>query len=175
MITVDVRVIVATNRDLAEMVRRGKFREDLYYRLLGLPIELAPLRERGHDVMVLTKYFLDTFSKENGFGEVQISTEAQAKLSSYLFPGNIRELKAVVELAVVMCTGGVILDSDVQFNSTSDISELFTKEKSLREYQISIILHFMNKYNRDIDLVAQKLNIGKSTIYRMIQNEELTI
>ena len=175
VIPIDARVIVATNRDLSEMLRRGKFREDLYYRLLGLPIELAPLRERGNDVIVLAKYFLDTFSKENGFGKIQISTEAQVKLSSYLYPGNIRELKAVIELAAVMCTDSIIQDTDIQFNSTSDISELFTKEKSLREYQISIIRHFMNKYNRDIDLAAGKLKIGKSTIYRMIQNKELSI
>ena len=175
VIPIDVRVIVATNKDLSEMVRRGKFREDLYYRLLGLPIELSPLRDRGNDVIILAKYFLESFAEENGLGEIQLSPSAQNKLSTYLFPGNIRELKAVIELSAVMCNDGVIEDEDIQFNSTSDISELFTKEKSLREYQISIIRHFMNKYNRDIDIVADKLKIGKSTIYRMIQNKELTI
>jgi DNA-binding NtrC family response regulator len=175
IIPIDVRVIVATNKDLSDMVRRSKFREDLYYRLLGLPIELAPLRERGNDVIILAKYFLESFASENGMGEIQLSTSAQNKLSTYLFPGNIRELKAVMELSAVMSANGTIGEDDIQFNSTSDISELFTKEKSLREYQISIIKHFMNKYNRDIDIVAHKLKIGKSTIYRMIQNKELTV
>lgn len=172
---IDARVIVATHRDLAEEVRKGNFREDLYYRLLGLPIEIAPLRERGNDILLLAKFFLDEFTKDNGMEPITISNEAQNKLMNYLYPGNVRELKATIELSAVMASDHVIHAEDISFNSTNKMSDLFTEEKTLRDYQLSIIRHFMEKYDNNIDTVANKLNIGKSTIYRMIQTKELEI
>lgn len=170
---IDSRILVATHRDLAEEVRKGNFREDLYYRLLGLPIEIAPLRERGNDILLLAKHFLDEFTKENEMGTIAISNEAQSKLMNYLYPGNVRELKATIELAAVLSSGNIITDKDISFNSTNKMSDLFTEEKSLRDYQLNIIGHFMEKYDNNIDVVSAKLKIGKSTIYRMIQTKEL--
>lgn len=170
---IDARVLVATHRDLADEVRKGNFREDLYYRLLGLPIEIAPLRERGNDILLLAKHFLDEFAKENEMGIITISNEAQSKLMNYLYPGNVRELKATIELAAVLSSDNVISEKDVSFNSTNKMSDLFTEEKSLRDYQLNIIRHFMDKYDNNIDVVSAKLKIGKSTIYRMIQTKEL--
>ncbi|QTN40042.1 sigma-54-dependent Fis family transcriptional regulator [Cryomorphaceae bacterium] len=172
---IDSRVVVATHRDLAEEVRKGNFREDLYYRLLGLPIEIAPLRERSNDILLLAKFFLDEFTRDNGMDSVVISNEAQTKLMNYLYPGNVRELKATIELSAVMASEGVIQPEDISFNSTNKMSDLFTEEKTLRDYQLSIIRHFMEKYDNNIDTVANKLKIGKSTIYRMIQTKELEI
>src|SRR5690606_9085782 len=97
VIKLDVRVITATHRDLAEEVKAGRFREDLYYRLLGLPINLPPLRERGNDVILIARHFLDQFSKDNQLPKILISQEAQTRLLEYPFPGNIRELKSVIE------------------------------------------------------------------------------
>jgi DNA-binding NtrC family response regulator len=88
----DARVIVATNRNLAKEVEKGNFREDLYYRLLGLPIEIPPLRYRGNDILILAKFFVDDFCKENGMNKLEISAKAQEKLLKYPFPGNVREL-----------------------------------------------------------------------------------
>ena len=79
VIKLDVRIITATHRDLSEEVKEGRFREDLYYRLLGLPVHLPPLRERGNDIILMAKYFLDQFSKENQLPKFRISEKAQKK------------------------------------------------------------------------------------------------
>lgn len=175
-IKVNARVLVATHKSLSEEVKAGRFREDLYYRLLGLPIELPPLRDRGNDIVVLAKHFVDDFVKENDMGKLQITPEAQKKLLNYDWPGNVRELKAVVELASVLCDDGKITDMDINFNSTNNgLSELMSKELSLKDYNIKIIQHFLDKYDRNVVDVAKKLDIGKSTIYRMVKNNELEI
>jgi two-component system response regulator AtoC len=175
VIKIDARILVATHRNLAEEVKVGNFREDLYYRLLGLPIELPPLRSRGNDVMVLAKYFIDAFAKENKMGKMSISAEAQKKLLSYNWPGNVRELKAVIELATVLADDGIIEGENISFNSTNSVSDMMLEETTLKDYQRKIIQHFLDKYDRNVVEVAKKLEVGKSTIYRMIQNEELDV
>ncbi|WP_114781582.1 sigma-54-dependent transcriptional regulator [Botryobacter ruber] len=175
VVPIDVRIIVATHKNLAEEVQKGNFREDLYYRLLGLPIHLPPLRNRASDILILAKHFMDAFAKENGMNRKSLSTDAQEKLLSYSYPGNIRELKALVELAVVLADGEIIQEQDINFNANSTEKGFFAKERSLKEYTVEIIQHFLDKYDYNILLVADKLDIGKSTIYRMIQNKELTV
>src|SRR5690606_15183774 len=101
-IKVDCRIIVATNRDLQSEVKEKKFREDLYYRLFGLPIHLPALRERDNDVLLLSKHFITLFCNENGLPSKTLSDDAKFKLMNYQWPGNIRELKSVIELGVVM-------------------------------------------------------------------------
>ena len=175
VIKIDVRVIVATHRNLLEEVQKGNFREDLYYRLLGLPVVVPPLRDRGSDIILLAKYFVQQFCKENQMSALKISAEAQKKLLKYAFPGNVRELKAVTELAAVMANGAEILPEDITFNATRSASDLLLNETTLKEYDRLIINHFLKKYDHNIVLVAQKLDIGKSTIYRMIKNGELEV
>lgn len=170
---VDVRLIVATHRNLAEEVQAGNFREDLFYRLLGLPIELPPLRDRGNDTLILARNFIDEFAGENGMGNVELSNEAKDFLKTYPFPGNVRELKAVIELASVMCSDNIIRESDISFNSSRTMSDFLLEEQTLKEYTTKIIRHFLEKYQNNVLLVARKLDIGKSTIYRMMKNEEL--
>lgn len=172
-VKLDVRIIVATHRNLLEEVKKGNFREDLYYRLLGLPIELPPLREREKDVLVIAKYFVEEFCKQNKMAKKHLDVSAQEKLLSYSFPGNIRELKAMVELAVVLSDGDEISAADIRTNPVMNTDNLFKQECSLKEYNINIIKYYMEKYDNDVLLVAQKLDIGKSTIYRMIKNKEI--
>ncbi len=174
-IKINARVIVATHRNLAEEVKKGNFREDLYYRLLGLPIELPPLRERDNDIMLLAKYFVNEFAKENKLGKIQISSEAQKKIMSYPWPGNVRELRAVMELASVLADDGKIEPENINFNSTDSIGDLLSEEATLRDYTSRIIKHYLDKYNKNVVLVAKKLDVGKSTIYRMIKNKEIEI
>ncbi|OKL41425.1 sigma-54-dependent transcriptional regulator [Pontibacter flavimaris] len=173
VVPVDARIIVATHKDLAEEVKKGNFREDLYYRLLGLPIQLPPLRNRGADILVLAKYFIDAFAKENGLGRKTLTAEAQEKLLSHAFPGNVRELRAVVELAVVMADESMIEAHDINLAANNSERDFLSKERPLREYTTEIIQRFLDKYEGNVLLVADKLDIGKSTIYRMIQNNEL--
>jgi DNA-binding NtrC family response regulator len=173
IIKINPRIIIATHRNLQEEVTKGNFREDLYYRILGLPIKLPPLRERGNDVLVLAKYFVDTFTEENKLDPKVISPEAQNKLLSYSFPGNVRELKAVMELACVMADAKIIEPSHINFNSVNALSGFLLEETTLAEYNKKIIRYFLDKYNNNISKVAEKLDIGKSTIYRMLKNNEL--
>ena len=174
-VKVNSRIIVATHKNLAEEVRKGNFREDLYFRLLGLPIELPPLRDRGNDIIILAKFFTDEFCKENKLPKVTISTEAQNKLVNYRWPGNVRELKAVVELGVVLCDDNVITEENLNFHSSDDIGNLMNEELSLREYTNRIIKYYLDRYDNNVVRVADILDIGKSTIYRLIKNEEIII
>lgn len=173
VVKIEVRIIVATHKNLLEEVQKGKFREDLYYRLLGLPIELPPLRDRGNDILLLAKFFVDEFCTENKLPKMNISSESQEKLMHYPFPGNVRELRAVMELAAVMTDGKVIESKDINFYSTSSMTDLLLQESTLQEYTRKIIKSFLNKYDNNILLVAKKLDIGKSTIYRMKKNREI--
>jgi DNA-binding NtrC family response regulator len=174
-VKLDIRLIIATHKNLAEEVKKGNFREDLYYRVIGLPVELPPLRDRGNDVLLLAKHFTDEFARDNKLGSVTISSDAKQKLMGYHFPGNIRELKAIMELSAVMCTDGEIKPDDITFNSTKS-GELFTMEqKTLRQYTCDIIKYYLTKYEDDVMLVADKLDIGKSTIYKMLQQKEIVL
>lgn len=172
VIKLDVRVIVATHRNLSESVKAGKFREDLYYRLLGLPIHLPPLRERGQDIIVLARHFLDTYSRENGVPKFKISIEAQNKLLQYSFPGNVRELKSVMELSAVMADEQEILPEHINFNSVIGEDALLLKEMTLQEYTYRIIRSYLNKYDNNVLEVARRLDIGKSSIYRYLKDME---
>lgn len=172
-IKLDIRLIVATHKNLAEQVKQGKFREDFYYRIMGLPIELPPLRERGNDLLLLAKFFLDEFCKENKLPAKQFSVKAKERLLKYDFPGNVRELKSMVDLAAVMADGNEIEESDIRFSAPQSEEDIFAKEKTLKQYTNQIVQHFLNKYNHNVLSVAEKLDIGKSTIYKMIQEKEI--
>jgi two-component system response regulator AtoC len=174
-VKLDVRLLVATHKNLAEEVKKGNFREDLYFRIMGLPIDLPPLRERGNDILILAKYFADAFTKENKMTAVHFTQEAKEKLLRYNFPGNVRELKAVVELAVVMCESGEIKPADITFTSTKK-EELFSEtDKTLRQFTCDIIRYYLKRNNNDVLVAARRLDIGKSTIYKMLQTGEITL
>ncbi len=114
-IKLDVRVIAATNRNLVHEVKEGRFREDLFYRLQGFLIHLPPLFERGDDVVLLSKSFLNEFCKENKMPTIALSKEAVKFLLDYKWPGNVRELKAVIERAAIMSENNTILPADLVF------------------------------------------------------------
>lgn len=168
-IKIDSRIIAATNKNLAEEVKKGNFREDLYYRLYGLTIELPPLRERKSDLLLIARHFIDSFCKENNMPTVTLTKEAQHKLLQHPFPGNIRELKSCIELAIVMCNGHEIEESCIQLNKDFSVQSALLEEKTLDAYEKEIIKHFLGKYDRNVVLVANKLGIGKSTIYRILK------
>jgi DNA-binding NtrC family response regulator len=172
-VKLDVRVIMATHKNLQDLVRKGEFREDLYYRLLGLPINLPPLRERGNDIALLARFFVDDFCQKNKMKKLSISSKAVEKIQKYPFPGNVRELKAIMELASVMTNTETIEDSDISFNTVSASADFLYEETTLEEYNKKIINHFMQKYNNRVRLVAQKLDIGKTTIYRLMNEGKL--
>ena len=157
------------------MVKDGTFREDLYYRLLGLPINLPPLRDRENDVLIIAKHFMQIFCKENGLPSKNFSTEAKKKMMGHAFPGNVRELKSVIELACVMAEGNDIEAEHLNVTSQNIISDFMLKEITLKEFNNKLIQYYLDKFNYDVLKVAQKLDVGKSTIYRMIQNKEVYV
>jgi DNA-binding NtrC family response regulator len=107
-IQVDVRVIAATNVDLKQLVREGRFREDLYYRLAVITVDLPPLRTRSQDIPLLAQHFLERFAQENGKGKLTISNECMRALMDYNWPGNVRELENTIERAVVLAPGTTV-------------------------------------------------------------------
>ncbi|OVE56274.1 sigma-54-dependent transcriptional regulator [Chryseobacterium mucoviscidosis] len=173
-IKLDVRLIIATHKNLANEVKKGNFREDLYYRVIGLPIELPPLRERDQDTLILAKHFIDLFAKENKIKPLVLASDARKKLMKYSFPGNIRELKSVIDLACVMAESNEITADDISFYSLEKESENFLSEqKTLKQYTTDIILHFLKENNNDVIKTAKILDIGKSTVYNLINSTDL--
>ena len=111
----DFRLIAATNRNLAVEVKEGRFREDLFYRIQGFLIHLPPLKERGDDIIILAKHFLQDFCSQNKIAQITITKEACKFMLDYDWPGNIRELKAVIERATLMAENGTITREDLTF------------------------------------------------------------
>lgn len=171
-VKVDCRIIVATHRNLKKMVKQGTFREDLYFRLYGLTIELPPLRERGKDVLILAQFFITNFCKENKMHAKSLSEAAQKKLLAYHFPGNVRELKSTVELAVVMCQGDFIEAENINLSSSDTLTETLSEEMTMRAYELEIIKAYLKKYDNNMKIVAEKLDIGLSTIYRLLKDHK---
>lgn len=174
-ISLDVRLIVATHKDISREVEKGSFREDLFYRVMGLPVELPPLRDRDNDIILLGKFFLQEFCKANRLAAINISHSAKEKLLQYNYPGNVRELKAIIDLAAVMCDGKELQPQDILFSSPKKMDSLMSNEKTMKEYTKQIIQHYLKKYNNNVLKVADKLDIGKSTIYKMINLKEIVL
>ncbi len=174
-VKVNCRIIVATNKNLLRMVKENLFRDDLYYRLFGLNIHMPPLRDRENDILLLSKYFIQEYSRENNSPEKSLLPDAQKKLLSYVYPGNIRELKSVIELALVMSNNNEINSCDISFSkeSTDTDPEYIDNELSLEEHNRRIVKSYLKKYNGNVKQAAAKLNIGFSTIYRMLKAEKI--
>ena len=168
----NARLIVSTQMNLLEKMSDGEFREDLYYRLMGLPICIPPLRKRENDILLLSIKFLEQFIAKNNLPTKEFSKEAKKKLLSYAYPGNVRELRSIVERAVLISNNNTITEEDIEFHGGESIPDFLNKEMTFEEYKSAIIHHFLEKYDNDIFLVSNKLDIGKSTIYRMLKSEK---
>lgn len=171
-IKTNCRIIVATNRDLSNEVKHNRFRKDLYYRLLGLPINLPPLRKRNKDVLLLSKKFMLDFCESNSLIKKHFSEDAISKILSYSWPGNIRELKSVIELAVVMTDNDMIKGEDILLTSGELFTDAFNSSTTLREYNRQIIKLLMKQFGNDTKAVAKSLKIGQTTVYRLLKEEK---
>jgi DNA-binding NtrC family response regulator len=171
IIKVNPRIVAATHRDLAKEVEKGNFREDLYYRLLGLPIHLPPLRDRGNDIILISLKMLEEFCRENKLDPIELSSEAKEKLMKYHYPGNVRELKSIIELGAVMCTENIITADNIDFKSIRQEDGITYENLTLKEYESRIIDYYLKKHNNNVLKVADILDIGKSTIYRHLKGK----
>lgn len=171
---VDVRIIVATNRNLAEMVQTGEFREDLYFRLNIFNIELPSLKERPEDIPQLLAFFIDRESKKMGLSErYEIEPEAQELLCRYDYPGNIRELENVVARALILAEDRIITTTDLpqQVLKTvpiTDSGELLLRDQ-VRRFEIDIINQAIDDAGGDRRLAAKRLGLGLSSLYRKLE------
>jgi two-component system, NtrC family, response regulator AtoC len=172
VIKIDIRVITATHKNLAEEVKKGTFRADLFYRLMGLPIHLPPLRERGNDILVLARHFADEFSKVSKMKKVVFTEEAIKKLTSYPYPGNVRELRAVIELAIILSDDNRIEAHHISFNAIEPDFDEGTDDMTLNQHLLRIVRNYLRKYNHNPTVVSRKLGISRATVYRYIKELE---
>ena len=178
MIYVDVRVIAATNRDLMEEIQKGKFREDLYYRLNVIPIPVPSLRERKTDIALLVEYFIAAFCLENNKELKKISPEAMDLLTVYVWPGNVRELKNIVERMVIMTRGPVIEARDVpgpvrdQPKAPVEFSffDFDLLRDARREFERRFILKKLMENEENISKTAEVIGIERSNLHRKIKS-----
>jgi len=168
-ITVDVRLIAATHRNIRQMIQDSKFREDLYYRLNVIPIHIPPLRERREDIPLLTNHFLREFCEEMGKRIEKISKSAMTELMNYDWPGNIRELRNVIERAVVFCESRQLniadIASDMIGDSRQDGYNLKLKSLSLQETESALITHCLNLTKWNLSQTAKLMEISRGTLY----------
>lgn len=172
-IETDARVVAATNRDLKKMVAEGTFREDLYYRLNVVSLELPPLRERKDDIPLLAVHYLELFSRENG-RDIGISSEAMAALTDYDWPGNIRELRNCVERMVVLCREKIIgIDSvppEIKEKSMPGIVKVPQAPTcDLERNEKVLIARALNECDGNRTRAAEKLGISRRTLLRKLK------
>jgi DNA-binding NtrC family response regulator len=165
VIQVDVRVIAATNQDLATYVREKKFREDLYYRLSVFELQVPPLRERGNDIGLLIDFFLEHFCAQHGRPNLALASEARDKLLAYAWPGNVRQLRNVIDSAVVLAAGNRIELGDLGLRDTG-AAQLDTLRIDVWEQKL--IVEALGRTQGNIPEAAKLLGIGRATLYRKI-------
>ena len=166
-ITVDVRVICATNRDLREFVSDNKFREDLYYRLSVFELYIPPLRKRGSDIQRLVDHFVEHFRKQHNRPNLTLSDEAREMLLSFQWPGNVRQLRNVVDSAVVMAEGDSIVVDDLGIRETNE--ERFGSLK-IDYWERKLIGEALQRTDGNVPNAAKLLGISRATLYRKIDD-----
>jgi PAS domain S-box-containing protein len=175
-LSVDIRIIAATHKDLKEEVLKGNFRKDLYYRLNVITINIAALRERMDDLSYLARHFVDKLSLKLGRKNIRLTDDFLDKLKTYNWPGNIRELENAIERAINLLSDDGILTSDLLlFDTTvpSKIEDKITEIKSLKDIEKDAIIQALNLYKGNILKVSAKLGVGRNTLYRKIKEYDI--
>jgi len=165
---VDVRIIAATNKNLVEEMKKGTFREDLYYRLNVIPLFVPPLRERKDDLLLLASHFLEKFSQEKGKDIKNFSPDVLEIFLAHAWPGNVRELENVIEHAVIVAKKRLILPRDLPQSLTQE-PETLQRSFTLHDHERDLILKTLEETNWNKHQAAKKLNITRSTLYGKIK------
>jgi len=170
-IKVDVRIISATNKDLIEEVKKGAFREDLLYRLNVIPIMVSPLRERKEDIPALVEHFLDSFAAEYGQKPKKVSPDAIKILEAYDWPGNIRELRNVIERLVIMTSSNTITAKNIVIGGTarSDYFAFNTLKEARESFEKDFITKKLEENSWNISKTAEILDVERSNLHRKIK------
>lgn len=172
LVKVDVRIISATNKNIKKLVNEGRFREDLYYRLNVVTIDLPPLRERREDILPIAYHFLKKFSSENHKEVNQFSQEALEFIVKYDWPGNVRQLENAIEHAVVVCKGNTVVLEDLpsEIRNSKSSPNGHTKLKSIRDIERDHIMGVLESTNWNRSRAAQILGIERATLYNKLRN-----
>ncbi len=180
LVKVDVRIISATNKDIEESVRKGEFREDLYYRISVFPIKIPPLRERKEDIPLLAEYFMQKYAEREEKEVNSIAPDAMELMMAYHWPGNVRELENAIERAVLLATTSEIVVNDLPPNVRS-IGERKVVEQSgalnswIEKLEEEALRKALLECEGNVSLTARKLGIGRATVYRKAKKYGLPI
>lgn len=165
-ISVDVRVICATNRDLKEFVAEKRFREDLFYRLSVYELYIPPLRDREADIEMLVNHFLDHFRVQHGKNDLELSREARARLIGYQWPGNVRQLRNVIDSAIVMAETNEVAADELGIRDATD-GEFETLR--IDHWERKLIVDALKRTSNNVPNAAELLGISRATLYRKIE------
>ena len=169
-IPIDIRLICATNMNLAEMVKQGRFREDLYYRINTVPLHLPPLRERQDEIVTLAMLFVERYAEKYHRQAKGLSDDAKTLLLNCKWSGNIRELQGCIEKAVIMSDNEIIGKDDLQICDSQLVDvQNKTQSQTLDDAEEQVIRNAMKKYNGNLSLVAKALNISRPTLYNRLK------
>jgi transcriptional regulator with PAS, ATPase and Fis domain len=167
-VPVDIRLICATNMDLATMVKEGRFREDLYYRINTVSLHLPPLRERPDEIVPLAEVFVKQYAERYHRAAHGLSEEAKQMLLRCRWSGNIRELQNCIEKAVIYSETELVRAEDLQIRA-SDMTESKSQAESLEDAEEKVIRQAMKQYNGNLSLVAKALKISRPTLYSRLK------
>jgi Nif-specific regulatory protein len=165
-VRVDVRVITATNRDLSEFVSDKRFREDLYYRLSVFEITVPPLRQRGDDIGLLIDHFLEHFGRQHGRMQLKLSDAARKRMLEYSWPGNVRQLRNLIDSAVVLATGDEIRATDITLHESK--TEIYDT-LNIEQWEQRLIQEALRRTKANIPEAADLLGISRATLYRKLE------
>ncbi len=172
-IEVDVRIICATHRHLAEMIKDGEFREDLYFRISEIVIDIPPLRDREGDKILLAQTFLDDFSKKNGRSFRGFSESARAKLDNYEWPGNVRELENRIKRAVVLADGKQVTAADLGFSEQENHTTSLDLRSAKEQVERQIIQRALSIYDNNVTHAAEALGISRPSLYSLVKKLDM--
>ncbi|HZF00278.1 MAG TPA: sigma-54 dependent transcriptional regulator [Methylomirabilota bacterium] len=176
-LTADIRIVAATNKNLEELVKAGKFREDLFFRLRVVEIELPPLRERTGDIPLLARRFLREFAKENNKSVNDFTADALEWLMNYSWPGNVRELRTAMEHAVVLCRGEKIsardLPRQISIHARNEMQLLQQNDLTVKEAEKQLIVHALKETDGNRTLAAKKIGMSRRTFHRKLHTYHL--
>jgi two-component system response regulator HydG len=167
---INIRLICATNRPIYDMVKEGKFRQDLLYRINTVEIGIPPLRERKEDIQLLAKYFLDIFKKQYNKPDLAVPVITMKRLENYQWPGNVRELQHAIERSVIMCESNELLSSDFFFAASSNKDETFVLDNyNLENVEKTVIQKVLREHNGNITKAAKELGLTRTSLYRRME------
>jgi two-component system NtrC family response regulator len=173
-IQLDVRILAATNRDLMKEVQNGNFREDLYYRLSVITIDLPPLRERSDDIILLASAFLNRYGKDNNKSNLAFTDQTVRSLLAYTWPGNVRELENKVKRAVIMTKDSQVQPQDLQLPSISSGKERVPSLQEIRERaERETLEESLTRHKWNISRVSRELKTSRTTLYDLIEKYQL--